>query len=59
MTISDSCNKLFLWFKENDYYNEKEDFLKLLPLKCGIRALEKAFKRSCEKASLLKNKHLI
>jgi len=32
MTISDSCNKLFLWFKENDYYNEKEDFLKLIKI---------------------------
>jgi len=36
----------------------REKYLNLLPikLKCGERALEKAFKRSCEKAGLLKIK---
>ena len=34
----------------------KEESLKLLPLKCGVRALEKAFKRSCVRAGLLKVK---
>jgi integrase/recombinase XerD len=34
----------------------KEDYLKLLPIKCGERALEKAFKRSAENAKLLEKK---
>lgn len=34
----------------------KEEYLKLLPLKCGIRALQKSFMRSCKSAGLLENK---
>lgn len=34
----------------------KEENLKLLPFKSGARALQKAFKRSCQKAGLLKDK---
>jgi integrase/recombinase XerD len=34
----------------------KEKHLKMLPIKCSVRALQIAFKRSCDKARLLKNK---
>ena len=34
----------------------KEDYIKLLPIKCGERALEKAFKSSCNRANLLEKK---
>lgn len=34
----------------------RERHLKLIPMKCGERALEKAFKKCCEKAGLLKIK---
>lgn len=34
----------------------KEEYLKLLPMRCGERALEIAFKRSCNRAKLLEKK---
>ena len=34
----------------------REEYLKLLPIKCGARALEKAFKSSCSRAKLLNTK---
>lgn len=34
----------------------KEDYLKLLPIKCGERALEKAFKSAAKRAKLLDKK---
>jgi|SRR3990172_388938 len=34
----------------------REDYLKLLPIKCGERALEVAFKRTCKRAGLLEKK---
>lgn len=34
----------------------REEYLKLLPIKCGERALEIAFKRSCKRAKLLEKK---
>jgi integrase/recombinase XerD len=34
----------------------KVEQLKLLPIKCGARALQKAFKSNCKKANLLKDK---
>lgn len=34
----------------------KESHLKLLPIKCGERALEKAFKAACNRAKLLETK---
>lgn len=34
----------------------KEDYLKLIPIRCGERALEKAFKSASKRAKLLDNK---
>jgi len=34
----------------------KESHLKLLPLKCGVRSLQRAFKSACERAKLLEVK---
>lgn len=34
----------------------RAEYLRMLPLKMGVRALQIAFKKSCEKAGLLKNK---
>jgi len=37
----------------------KEKHLKLLPIKCGVRSLQKAFKNSCRRSGLLKDKPTI
>ena len=34
----------------------REYYLRLFPLKCGVRSLEIAFKRACKKAGLLETK---
>lgn len=34
----------------------REEHLKLLPIKCGIRSLEKTFKKTCKRAGLLDKK---
>jgi len=37
----------------------KEEFLKYLPIKCGVRSLQRAFRGACRRAGILKDKPLI